>query len=553
MELEIHQGSDLMGVGGTQDRSKDRNQDNTITQFWEKQSGRFLQRIAELDHQIQALQRNLSDQELRSQVQYDCIQLVGAIGGVCFSEALPRVKAFGQWLQISPLTTALDIQRLRQQTALLGQLLEGIRQGGSDRSSPVASRTGTSLDNNSEQRILMVDPDREYVTELMAAGHRWGFQVVRTMGVSAAQDSIARVCPDILLMDCSSGSQDNISLIQTLRERCAAVPICILTDGDVVDRVAIEKLGGYGFYRRSIPKHVLLQRIQERLPIKQSQNGILGRKVLVVDDDRVMLAFLKGILEPWGFQVTLCHDPRGCLSLIERDPPDLLILDLEMPQMHGLVLCEQLRSQPETALLPILVLTAHQDLENIQKVYSAGADDFVSKPVITPELMTRIFNRLERSDLVKQQTKRDPLTHLLNRSGSLIRFESIINRAIEAHQPLCLGLVSVESIVELNRTLGYQESDRILSRVAQQLLSLSYRDTVIARWENGEFVLMMSGLTAPAGDRILHQSIVSMKSERVGVTFGLGVACLDGEPIAKNRSDTIATLYRSAVDALRVI
>ena len=532
---------------------QDESQDSTITQFWEKQSGRFLQRIAALDHLSQALQRNLSDQELRSQVQRDCIQLVAAIGGVCFPEALPNVKTFGQWLQIAPLTTPTEIQNLRQQIALLGQLLEGIRQGGNDRSSRLESRTGAILDNNIEQRILMVDPDLEYVTELMAAGHRWGLEIIRTTSSSSARESIARVCPDILLVDCSSGTLDNISLLQMFQTRCPSVPICILADGDAVDRVAIEELGGHGFYRKSIPKNVLLQRIQESLPTRQSQNFIMGAKVLVVDDDRVMLAFLKGILEPWGFQVTLCDDPRECLSLIKRDRPDLLILDLEMPQVHGLVLCEQLRSQPETALLPILVLTAHKDLENIQKVYSAGADDFVSKPVITPELMTRIFNRLERSDLVKQQTQRDPLTQLLNRSGSLIRFESIINRAIEAHQPLCFGLVSVESIVELNRTLGYGESDRILRRVAKQLLKLSYRDTVIARWENGEFVVMMPGLTAQAGDRILRQSIMAMKSDLVGVTVGLGVACLDGESISEDHSDMIATLYRSAVKTLRVI
>jgi diguanylate cyclase (GGDEF)-like protein len=549
MEVGISSSSDSIAVVAKQDES----QDSTITQFWEKQSGRFLQRIAALDHLSQALQRNLSDQELRSQVQRDCIQLVGAIGGVCFSEALPNVKTFGQWLQISPLTTPTEIQNLRQQIALLGQLLEGIRQGGNDRSSRLESRTGAILDNNIEQRILMVDPDREYVTELMAAGHRWGLEIIRTTSSSAARESISRVCPDILLVDCSSGTLDNISLLQMFRTRCPSVPICILADGDAVDRVAIEELGGHGFYRKSIPKNVLLQRIQESLPTRQSRNLIMGAKVLVVDDDRVMLAFLKGILEPWGFQVTLCNDPSECLSLIKSDRPDLLILDLEMPQVHGLVLCEQLRSHPETALLPILVLTAHKDLENIQKVYSAGADDFVSKPVITPELMTRIFNRLERADLVKQQTQRDPLTQLLNRSGSLIRFESIINRSIEAHQPLCFGLVSVESIVELNRTLGYGESDRILRRVAKQLLKLSYRDTVIARWENGEFVVMMPGLTAQAGDRILRQSIMAMKSDLTGVTFGLGVACLDGESISEDRTKTIATLYRSAVKTLRII
>jgi DNA-binding response OmpR family regulator len=453
--------------------------EETIAQFWAKQSGRFLQRIGALDHLTQALQKDLSDHDLRSLVRRDCTQMVAAVGGICFPEALPKVQALAQWLQKAPLKTAAEVQILRQQIALLGNILEGVRQDneGNDRFSRV-------LDNNPERRILMVDPDREYVTELMSAGHRWGLQIVRATSPEAAWDAIARVCPDMLLMDCSEGTDTtaNLALLKQICDRCPSVPISILADGKVGDRLGIAKYGGQGFYRKSIPQTTLLKRIQERLPKRQSENFTAGAKILVVDDDRILLQFLKGILEPWGFQVTLCEDSSQCEALIEQEKPDLLVLDLEMPQVHGLELCERLRSNASTALLPILVLTAHHNVTTIQKVYSAGADDFVTKPVITPELMTRIFNRLERSELIKQQTERDPLTQLLNRSGSIARFDAMINRAKQAHQPLSLGLISVESIVQLNRTQGYEASDRLLNHIAEQLLNLSYGDFALGEW-----------------------------------------------------------------------
>jgi diguanylate cyclase (GGDEF)-like protein len=516
----------------------------TIAQFWAKQSGRFLQRIGALDHLTQALQKNLSDEELRTLVRRDCMQLVAAVGGICFPEALLKVQALGQWLQKAPLKTPAEIQILRQQIALLGNLLEGVREG-----SESTDRFTRVLDNNPERRVLMVDPDREYVTELMSAGHRWGLQIVRATSPGAAWDAIARVCPDMLLMDCSEGTdtEANLALLKQVCERCPNVPINILADGNVDKRLEITKFGGQGFYRKSIPQTMLLERIQERLPKRKSDDFASGAKILVVDDDRVLLQFLKGILEPWGFQVTLCEDSSQCEALIERECPDLLVLDLEMPQVHGLELCERLRSNASTALLPILVLTAHQNVTTIQKVYSAGADDFVSKPVITPELMTRIFNRLERSELVKQQTERDPLTQLLNRSGSLVRFESVIDRANWAHQPLSLGLVSVESIVQLSRSEGHEASDRLLNQIADQLLNLCYRDTVISRWDNGEFLVMMPGLTAKSGEQLLIQSMDIIKQQWPAVTLAIGVADLtEGE-------SAVSTLYKDAVGQLRSV
>jgi DNA-binding response OmpR family regulator len=87
-------------------------------------------------------------------------------------------------------------------------------------------------------------------------------------------------------------------------------------------------------------------------------------------------------------------------------------LDVEMPHITGVDLCQSLRNSDRWGALPVLFLTAHTDAKTIDQVFTAGADDFVSKPVVGPELVNRILNRLDRVKLLGKLTKReDPCTH----------------------------------------------------------------------------------------------------------------------------------------------
>jgi len=410
-----------------------------------------------------------------------------------------------------------------------------------------------------------VDGDREYVTTTMAEAHRWGLQIARASDPAIARDSLARICPDALLLDCSERSRqaENLQLLQTLADQCPGVPVFVLADGaESLDREAIARLGGRGFYRKSIPAERLLEKIQQALI--QAPAGSFaeptpqGSHILIVDDDRLMLALLKGILEPWGLRVTLCSDPLQCEALVAQEMPDLLVLDLEMPQMNGIDLCQRLRNDARTAVLPILVLTAHQDADTIQKVFSVGADDYVSKPVIAPELMTRIFNRLERSYLVQRQSEQDEVTQLFNRLGSMAHFGQRVALAAQWHQPLGLGILSLESLIQINRTLGYEVGDALLCTIADSLRTglaeILGSDGSIARWENGEFVVVMPGMTTrevrqfleQVSDRVYSQ-IQAQIQERspAGSLADYGALGVGAAELAEGQS-TIATLYQAA-------
>jgi DNA-binding response OmpR family regulator len=119
--------------------------------------------------------------------------------------------------------------------------------------------------------------------------------------------------------------------------------------------------------------------------------------LLIVDDDPQMLDFLRTLLIPWGFNLTLLDNPQQFWQTLKQTTPDLLILDIEMPDINGLKLCQVVRNDPDWSELPILFLSVHKDRETIEQVFIVGGDDYVNKPIIGSELIARILNRLERS------------------------------------------------------------------------------------------------------------------------------------------------------------
>lgn len=128
-----------------------------------------------------------------------------------------------------------------------------------------------------------------------------------------------------------------------------------------------------------------------------SQNAML--KILVVDDDPQIRKLLQLILQQAGFHVTAATNGAEAFKLATAHPPDLAILDVMMPGMDGYTLCRQLRQAPTTNLMPILMLTAQSETRDKLAGFSAGADDYVTKPFESQELLFRVRALLARSQM----------------------------------------------------------------------------------------------------------------------------------------------------------
>jgi DNA-binding response OmpR family regulator len=119
-------------------------------------------------------------------------------------------------------------------------------------------------------------------------------------------------------------------------------------------------------------------------------------KIMIVDDDHHWLKALPNLLKPWGFKITTLADPKQFWAVLEAIMPNILVLDINMPEVNGFELCQALRRDPHWQSLPILFLSALSDRETQNQAFTIGADDYMCKPIVGDELANRILNRLQR-------------------------------------------------------------------------------------------------------------------------------------------------------------
>ena len=128
--------------------------------------------------------------------------------------------------------------------------------------------------------------------------------------------------------------------------------------------------------------------------VPNNESFLPNSKVLVVDDNAQNLELLQAFLETLPVQVFTAVDGVDCLEKVKQHNPDLILLDIMMPRMSGYQVCKKLKSEPETRDIQILMVTALNELGDIEQATECGTDDFVSKPVNKFELLTRVKSLL---------------------------------------------------------------------------------------------------------------------------------------------------------------
>ncbi len=121
--------------------------------------------------------------------------------------------------------------------------------------------------------------------------------------------------------------------------------------------------------------------------------------VLIVDDNEANLELLQAYLEDIDCRIITAYDGPEAMERVSQESPDLLLLDIMMPKMSGFEVCKRIKSKPETANIPVIMVTALSEFGDIERAIESGAEDFLSKPVNKLELIARVRTMLKLKHL----------------------------------------------------------------------------------------------------------------------------------------------------------
>jgi diguanylate cyclase (GGDEF)-like protein len=222
-------------------------------------------------------------------------------------------------------------------------------------------------------------------------------------------------------------------------------------------------------------------------------------RILVADDDGMLREIATAMLENAGFAAEAVASGDAAVAACAARMPDLVLLDVEMPNGNGYQACSRIRALPGGREVPIVMVTGCDDAASINLAYDAGATDFVVKPINWPLLAHRIRYVLRGARAqahIQRLAYFDALTGLPNREWIGEYLARSLEAAAQSAQPVALLFVDLDQFKRINDTLGHETGDALLSQVATRLTAaLAYAGSgaQLARVGGDEFIVVLTG------------------------------------------------------------
>jgi len=283
--------------------------------------------------------------------------------------------------------------------------------------------------------------------------------------------------------------------------------------------------------------------------------------ILVVDDVTSNLKVIGSILDRVGYCTTFATNGNQALERMQKSQPDLILLDVMMPEMNGMELCQKLKANPDYREIPIIFVTAKTDQESIIEAFEKGAVDYITKPFNAAELQARVKIHLElkhtRDELRKTMVKleklaiTDPLTEVFNRRYLFHLAEQEFNRVSRYGSPLSALMIDADHFKQINDKYGHAVGDETLKAIAQTTQSLLRKVDFFGRIGGEEFLAFLPETNIERATLVANRICSSISNftlkiqqNQIQITVSIGIATY--EP----RDRKVDDILKRADDAL---
>lgn len=252
--------------------------------------------------------------------------------------------------------------------------------------------------------------------------------------------------------------------------------------------------------------------------------------ILLVDDQPKNLKLLSDLLEEQGYTVQQAINGTVALQAVAIAPPDLILLDVQMPDLDGYTVCQQLKANPHTQDIPVIFVSALDEAWDKVKAFSVGGSDYISKPFKLVEVLARVENQLKvwklqqilkRQNIQLQQAIQelnrlaaiDPVTQVSSRQRFDAYLQMTWNQGSIEQSPLSLALCFVDGFTAFNDAYGRQIGDQCLRHIAQLMKQAAQRpDDLICRYSGVTFAILSVGQDTAAASAMAEALLVDFKT-----------------------------------------
>lgn len=274
----------------------------------------------------------------------------------------------------------------------------------------------------------------------------------------------------------------------------------------------------------------------------QTDLDISTARLLIVDDARENVRVLASILKDEA-AVTFSLGGEDALAKATANPPDLILLDIEMPDMNGHEVIKRLKANPETAPIPVIFVTSHSDAEDEEEGLRLGAIDYITKPYNPAIVRARVRNQLMLRAYAKQLEElnvelerlatTDPLTGLANRRAFRDHATAELRRIERYGGDACLIMMDLDHFKQVNDSYGHDAGDAVLCAVAERFSKQLRETDKFGRLGGEEFAILAAETSIEHGAQLAERLLASLRSEpvtwnglEIPVTSSIGLTSL---------------------------
>lgn len=283
--------------------------------------------------------------------------------------------------------------------------------------------------------------------------------------------------------------------------------------------------------------------------------------ILIVDDMAANIAILYNLLKD-DYKIKVAKKGKEALEITRAyDKPDLILLDVEMPEMNGYEVCKTLKNDASTQNIPIIFVTGNDSTTEEEYGLNLGALDYIKKPFHPSIIKIRIKNLVNlklKSDLLEELSMYDGLTHIANRRYFDNRYEESFKNSLRNNKTICVIMIDVDYFKRYNDNYGHGKGDECLIKIAATSRSCMKRPTdIIARYGGEEFVVLLQDIDIDGAKKVAQNLIDSVSALKIphaysdasnNISISAGVAFKDVES-AKTKEELLKeadnALYRA--------